>query len=541
MAGGEGVNQVGGVAVHDTQPQSFDEGVERASNPQRLNRSSIESVPGAKRKVFSPTGESKEFPPLSSRKVTLQPLEKFRLLLSRPKKEINLQDLGGVRQQNITLSKAYDRQAPKAAKNKTQAEQQVKGLNDGLKWAKSNHKKAVKLASSVALKQSIADKTGVPAELKSAEREALKQLDQAQDLVGKFESKLAEAKAGRSEFKTVEKLKDSFSSRLEKLEKKISAASRSVDARLTPLSVNDYKSRVSELEKKLAVVESVLKDLNQLGQDVAVAEEGHAGTTPERYAQKVQKLLGKAETVRAKGPEVLQKAKTKRDQVLEQQANFKRAKKQAARDQKEINKAYEKANPSQSLSRARRVRAPEIQTRTQTKAAAQPQPGKDTLKKRVSQNDLNKHNSARAKSRSKSNSTSSASSGTTRELSLENRLKRLRDEVYHEPITPSGNAKNFEQLKKELFSISSVDDLKTVVANRRSSKITIDQQQRYLGLLSAAVQGMAKNAQYAEKMDEDLIRDVLKEQPDEARAAIKKLSNTRTDILQRRLDRLRKD
>ena len=169
MAGGEGINQVGGVSIQP-QPQSFDEGVQKAGNPQRVNRSSIESLPNVERKLPSSSEGAKEFPPLSSRKVTLQAPGKFRLLLSRPKKEVKLQDLGGVQQQNKILSKMFERQAPKTAQNKPQAEQQVKDLEDGLKWAKGNHKKAAKLADSAMLKLSVADKTGVPAKLTTVEK-----------------------------------------------------------------------------------------------------------------------------------------------------------------------------------------------------------------------------------------------------------------------------------------------------------------------------------------------------------------------------------
>ena len=497
MAGGDGVNQVGGGSVQP-QPQSFDEGVHQAKNPQRLNRSSIESLPDTERKLPSSSEEAKEFPPLSARKVTRQAPGKFRLLLSRPKKPVSMQDLGGVKQQNKLLSKMFERQAPKIAQNKPQAEQQVKDLEDGLKWAKSNHSKTAKLASSALLKLSVADKAGVPPQLTTVEKAALQEFDHSQELVEQFKGKLTVAKADKSEFKTVEKLKDSFASRLEKLERKISEASKTVNAKFTPLSVNDHKSRVSDLEKKLAAVETALKNLNQLGQNVAGAEETHPGSTPKNFDDKVQKLATKAEAVRGKGPEVLGKAKNKRDQVLQQQADIKKTAKQEARDKKEMDKAYK---------------------------------------------DLDKLQPVKKKPLSRSKSVNSGLSGKTNwspeDQALANRLKRLRGQITHDTITSSGNAKKYAQLERQLHNISSVDDLKAVVADRRASKITPDQQRKYLGLLNAAVQGMVKNPQFAEKMNDDLIKDVLKEQPSEARAAIKQLYNSYTDSLQRRLDRLR--
>ena len=544
MAGG--VNQVGDVAVQGVQPQSFDAGVEKASNPQRINRSSIETVKGAKRTVIPSPGEAKEFPPLSSRKVSHLSPGKFRLLLSRPKKEVSFQDLGGVKQQNKTLSSMFERQEPAKARNKAQAQQQVRDCEDGVKWAKSNHKNAAKLADSATLKLSVADKTGVPAKLTPVEREALQQLEQAKELVGKFEGKLHGARTVKDEFKTVEKLKDSFSSRLGKLEKKLSEASSAVNARFTPSSVSDHKSRVSDLGKKLASVETALKDLNKLTKEVAVAEERHSGATPKEFRAKVQKFHAQAETIRKKGPEVLRQAKSKRDQVLAQQAETRRAAKQAAREEKEINREFKK------LGRLDRQQDRRIQqahadagkkTQKRSTSEVQAQARKASPKQRASVNDQPSRVSAKQKPVSRPSASKSRLSGkaswTPEDQALENRLKRLKGQVAHDPVTASGKAKTYGQLEKQAHNISSVDDLKALVADRRSSRITVSQQRKYLGLLSAAVMGMAKNPAHAKQMNGDLIRDVLREQPDEARAAIELLDKTKTASLQRSRDQLR--
>ena len=203
---------------------------------------------------------------------------------------------------------------------------------------------------------------------------------------------------------------------------------------------------------------------------------------------------------------------------------------------RQIQKKYEELGKKD-----RRNSASELQYRSQPKT--QPQAPKSAPKKSAATGHLDKLKPVQKKPVSRSKPTGSELSGkaswSPEDQALANRLKRLRGQITHDTIVSSGKPKNFEQLKQQLHSISSVDDLKAIVADRRASKITPDQQRRYLGLLNAAVQGMAKNPQYAEKMNADLIRDVLKEQPGEAKTAIKLLHNTNTDSLQRRLDRLR--
>lgn len=545
MSGGGDVNQIG-IAVHGTPSQSFEKGVEKAGNPERLNRSSIEVLPEVEPKMVASPGQSKEFPLLSSRKVRLLSLEKFRLLLSRPKKQISLQKLGEARQQNKSLEKMFKQQEPEKAQNKTRADQQVRDLEQGLKWAKSNHKKAVKLAGPATLKWSVADKTGVPPQLNSTEREALRQLEQAKELVGKFKGKLNQARTNKDEFKTAEKLKSSFASRLEKLERKVSEASAAVNAKFTPLSVKDHKNRVADLGKKLADVEVALKDLKQLNKDVAAGAEKRAGVTPKDFSKKSGRLLEKAEATRTKGPEVLKQAKAKRDKVLEQQTAIKRAAKQAARDEKEMNKAFKKTRRSDQQQERQIQRKQEEAGRKATETRTpetQPQAKNRAIKKSAGLHNLRTQTSAGKPSVSQSGPLSSGLSGnvswTPEDQALKNRLKRLRGQVVHEPITPSGNTKNFAQLEKQLRRASSVDDLKAVVADRRSSKITLDQQRAYFSLLSKAVMSMAENPQQAEQMNGDLIRDLLKGQPDKIKAAIEQMDKTHIESLQQRLKRLR--
>ena len=312
-------------------------------------------------------------------------------------------------------------------------------------------------------------------------------------------------------------------------------------------------------KRNWAAVETALKDLNQLGKDVAGAEETHPGSTPKKFDEKAQKLAEKAEAVRSKGPEVLGKAKNKRDQVLQEQADMKKAAKQAVRDKKEMNKAYNdlrRVDRQQDQQvqkkhvelgrKGRRHSAPEIQQRSKEQAQIQPQFKKGTVKRNATTDDLDKlQQPVKKKSLSRSKSGNSGLSGkkswTPEDQALENRLRKIKGLISHETITSSGNPKSFAQLEKQLHSISSIKDLKALVADRRASKITIGQQRRYLGLLNAVVQGMSKNSDHAKKMNESLIKDVLKEQPSEARVAIKSMHNSITDALQRRLDRLKRD
>lgn len=307
MSGGDNINRVGTVSVHQPQPQSSNEDVHKATSPQRLNRSSIEALPDAQPKLAKSPDKKAKFTPFSSRKITHLLPEKFRLLFSRPKKTVGLQDGNGIREQNKKLSKMFKRQIAKLKKLQKNLQQKLG-------------------------KNAETAKTKVQQEMKEVKAQATKNLAQSKPV---------------------------------------------------PKRTNNHSKPVS----------------SQL--------RGKMSWTPEDQA-------------------------------------------------------------------------------------------------------------------------------------LANRLKRLRGEVAHDPITSSGTPKTFDQLNEQLHSISSVEDLKAVVADRRASKITPDQQRRYLGLLNAAVRGMAKNSQYAETMNADLIRDVLKEQPHEAKAAIKQMYDTQADTLQRRLDRLRR-
>ena len=553
MNDGIGLNRTGDVAIQGTQPESYDQGVEKASNPQRLNRSSIETVPGTKRKVLSSPSEAKEFTPLRKRKIAALLSHKIKLLVSRPKKRVDLQNLGGVQQQNKALTKMYGLKADKTAQTKPQAEKLVQDFQDGVDWAKSNRKKAAQTAKPALQKQAAADKAGVPANLTPVEQEALQELDVARELVSQFEGKLAEAKSDRRDFNRAEKMQESFTAQLEKLEQTVSDASRMVKTRFAPLSLKDHNDRVASLEKQLPAAETALKELNKLAGDIAKAEEKHSGVAPKQFDERVKKLSEKAQSVQSKGPEVLEQAKSKRNQIKSGQLAQKQAKKENARAEQEIQK-FQKKDQRQDNSIQKKQR-PQGQKTTATQPSRPKQPAPKASNKTdgiESVASLEKRLNALKNSpigeavpqgaNLKNLQTQKAGSAEWSETdeALERRLQKLKGEVVHEPITPGVPGKSFEDLRQQIHNISSVDDLKAVIADRRATDIPMSKQHRFMGLVVAVVQGMAKNPTFAEQMSEGLIRDILPYHKEEANEAIAFMGKTRTENLERRLDMLRR-
>ena len=388
--------------------------------------------------------------------------------------------------------------------------------------------------------------------------------DQIQSKLTETRPDVSSRKQAKKEFEITLKASKKLDAELAKLEKKLSEATKAFTKKGKLGTGKEHKQQVKELESKLASVGKALKDAGKLEGQAKAKEKKHTGATPGDFGQRLQKLRHQAGVLQQYGPQAIGKAKVTRDHVLQHETRVKqsqsearqtlvREKKERRSETREMKKAYDQLRKTDQR-QDREVQKRHVQAgKRLQKSSSSPDLGKTSRSAETRESS--------AVSRPQKTSSSSATSGrkpvhgtpktsvsslsgprgnlTAQDEALARRFEALKAVDYFEGITATPG-KKYKQLEDQLWSLKSVDDLKQVVADRRFTKITPEQHRRYLGLLKSAVQGMAKNSVHAEKLSPELIKDLLREQPGEARKAIDLMFSTQADNLQKRLDRHRR-
>lgn len=513
------------------------EPTEKAQNPQRLNRSSIESMKGVQPQLASSESEVKNTA-LTSRKVSRVPADQLEPKLSgtRPGSSSRQLEIRGNEIKVLQKFLALDKEKPTT---KAGFDQQIREWENGISVVKKIQKEAVKQASSGDSKLAVAEITNTaPEALTPSEVQAQNQKEEVAFLLNQFKDRLGKTKQVKKEFEETSKATKKLDAELTKLEAKLSKAAEVFTKKTTQGTGKQHQQQVKELETELASVKKALKDAGKLQKQAISEEKKHAGATPGNFEQRLQKLKHQAGVIQNLGPKAIGKAKVARDHVLQNEAKVKqqqkearqaeiKAKKQFRTETREMNKAINKTL-KQDVTQDRQIQKKHGQAG-------------DRLKGSHRSSDLTRtkagsfRNPPRTTQKPSNPPRSRAPDGIP-----EARKKTTQQARDHFKGIKAEPGKKFDQLAEQLRSIKSINDLKQVVADRRSTKITPDQQVKYLGLLKSAVRGMAKNARFAEKLTPDLIRNVLKEQPDEARAAIKLMHKTQAENLEKRFNQLRK-
>ena len=112
---------------------------------------------------------------------------------------------------------------------------------------------------------------------------------------------------------------------------------------------------------------------------------------------------------------------------------------------------------------------------------------------------------------------------------------------YKQPsIKPTPNC-SLQTLCKQLNEIKSVNDFKAVIANRAATNISGDGQQKYQGLLKAALTGAAKSPAFASELTRGFLEYALQHDRQGLQEVLKLREKTMVAVLERRLERLKRN
>ncbi len=112
--------------------------------------------------------------------------------------------------------------------------------------------------------------------------------------------------------------------------------------------------------------------------------------------------------------------------------------------------------------------------------------------------------------------------------------------VYTPPFIKPQPDCSYKELHRQFTQITSINDLKAVVANRAATNITPAEQGKYQGALSAVLRGMAKNPDFAADLHEGFIDYALQGDRRAKNEILSLRDKTLTGMLERRLDRLKR-
>ena len=522
MSGTGGINHLAN--IRGQQPDLADQDVGKARAPQKLNRHSIETRPGTSGQVRG--GVKRERKPLSSYRVSVIPNKEVRKQLGQRTQDKLTVKLDATRQKLDSLKNALPTKS-RASSSISECDSEIQKLKLTIKTARRVFRSANENAASETLSSQYSSTDPL---LLSQTKE---QLAEASSLLKELEGKLSNIKNLKKEFMATAKSAQTLENKLLKLEKNLKKVDAVLNKKAKNITVSQHQAQIDHLSKQLKIIKNTGSDGIKLKRKALKEEAQHTGVTPHNFEQRLNSIQVSSEQLKTSISNLLNQSKSAKSQAVIAE---KQAKKEQTAETKEINEAYNRMmaadrpqNKKQThtgIRSQRKMNSPDLRTTTQTRA-------NPTQRRRDNTSKLS------------SSGTRSALRGktgtwTAKDAALEKRLAALKDQVYHDKITPGKSGQSFEQLEDRLWHLNSIDDLKSVVADRRATKITIPQQRKYLGLLKAAVQGMAKNTVHAEQMTSELIKDMLKEQPDEARTAINLMHKTKSENLEKRLNRLRR-
>ena len=513
-----------------------------ASNPQRLNRSSIRAHKSTRSQISSSAPSDQKAKPLSARKVNVLPDSQVK---SELRNHALSQELKGTQQLLKGLHQFYQKEGHKEVARGQKLDKQVHDWEVGFKNARQVHKQAVKQAKSGTFKLALEKTTHQPAALTPAEKQAQKQLEEATELLTAFKGKHHQVRQAKKDLDSAHKKARTFDQKLSRLEQQLQEAAGVLNSRGVPASLKARKHQVEVLESKLTVVKKIQKKITGLEKEMAAEAAKHPEAAPSDFSSKVTRMKDLATGARAQGKENLAGAKMSRDQAA-------RAQKKARKDEQELAKSSKQALRSdkkqdrqiqqrheQAGNRTRRNQVHPESSRT-SKIRQEPSTRKASAsKKQLTAETRARQPTAPTQKAPRTSAISSTSRWTAEDQALLERFETHKSSHQLKAIKPK-SGKSFEQLEKQLWKAKSVDDIRQVVVDRRATKIPVNKQQAYLGLLNSAVQGLARNPVEVEKMTPGLIKDLLKEQPEEARAAIKLMQKTQTENLEKRLRNLRR-
>ncbi len=313
---------------------------------------------------------------------------------------------------------------------------------------------------------------------------------------------------------------------LKKLQNRLSSLGNS-QARTT--KANTLKG----LEKQLAKSNHQLSDAKQLTEQVVElskkagkASKAHSGIELKEFSKQLTELKAKTEGHLGKAQTENKSIRTARDTARktaskakkENQVDLQTLKRQLQRETKKINQEVRRQQERLSANRQRRQERAESKTPESEKRLASKRPG------------VTKPSAGRSSQPQMSRAGTKQSRAVKHESV--NMVKFLSG------ISPARN-KTQEQLEKQLFAMKSPEDVKQWIADRKATRVSIQANTRFKGLLAAAVTGMAKNSKHAESMNMSFIEHALQGQESEIKHAVRELDITQTDNLESRFKKLK--